>query len=434
VLASLVLHSRLGLYLEEVAADRLVRVWRLLRADLLPGLFRWVLYFFRRLVENVERVLYTVDEWLRFRSGQGRLARVAKPVLGLGWFVVTYVVRLVINLFVEPTFNPIKHFPVVTVTAKLIAPFYFEWPRAIRLALEPYVGTVTGVMLGQVAFFLLPGLGGFLVWELKENWRLYRANQSPTLDPVIVGHHGETVLRLLRPGLHSGTLPKLYTRLRRARGRAARRQYASLAGVVESLRRFARRDLLAVLATSRAWSGAPELEVGTIRAGGRRIRIELAARGAPGDSLFVEFEEHAGRLLAGLSPHPAAASWLGTLNPAQRAAFRDALAGFWKLAGVDLVRERLESLLPPGAAFELTEAGLVVWPDAAGQAAAVYPLGPGPECLPQPEYGLPVLASRDVLFRETPVRWDDWVRVWQQDHEGRGHQPLLPPEIRLLPD
>src|SRR5262249_17283778 len=57
---SVLLHSRLGMHLEEAAGDWAARAWRLVRVDLLPGLFRLVLYFFRRLVEDVERLLYTV--------------------------------------------------------------------------------------------------------------------------------------------------------------------------------------------------------------------------------------------------------------------------------------------------------------------------------------------------------------------------------------
>ena len=67
-----------------------------------------------------------------------------------------------------------------------------------------------------MTIFFLPGIFGFLVWELKENWRLYRANRAPDLKPVVIGSHGETMLRLLRPGFHSGTVPKLYAKLRRA--------------------------------------------------------------------------------------------------------------------------------------------------------------------------------------------------------------------------
>ena len=36
----------------------------------------------------------------------------------------------------------------------------------------------------------------------------------------IIGHHGETMARLLRPGFHSGTLPKRFAKLRRAERKA----------------------------------------------------------------------------------------------------------------------------------------------------------------------------------------------------------------------
>ena len=37
-------------------------------------------------------------------------------------FAVAYVLRLYVNLFIEPTFNPLKHFPTVTVAAKIMCP------------------------------------------------------------------------------------------------------------------------------------------------------------------------------------------------------------------------------------------------------------------------------------------------------------------------
>src|SRR5262249_27858746 len=61
VAAGFLLNSRLGLYVEELWTDSLVRTWQLIRLDIVPGLVRWVIYLFRRLQEEVERILYTVD-------------------------------------------------------------------------------------------------------------------------------------------------------------------------------------------------------------------------------------------------------------------------------------------------------------------------------------------------------------------------------------
>jgi hypothetical protein len=202
----------------------------------------------------------------------------------------------------------------------------------------------------------------------------------------------------------------LYARLRRAHGRSARRQHEALDGVVERLRHFVERDLLAVLATSRTFAGAPPLEAGQVRAATNRIRIELRPMGS-GDSLFLDFEDRAGWLLAGTAPGPAGKTWLADLTAGQLLAFRDGLAGFYKLAGVALVREQIEAVLPPGATYDVTEEGLLVWPAP----------------------GLKVGTERDVVFRSAPIRWEDWVRTWEADHAGEGHPPLLPASVRLLP-
>ncbi len=435
--ATVLLNSRLGMYLEEVGTDSLVRTWQLIHSDIVPGLVRWVIFLFRRLQEEVERLIYTVDEWLRFRPGDNWLSLWMKPVLGLVWFCFTYVFRAIFNLFVEPTFNPIKHFPVVTVTAKLIVPIYKDLFHLFAAPLEPLLGKALGGTVAGGAIFLLPGLAGFLVWEFKENWRLYRANQSPTLRPEIVGHHGETVLRLMRPGLHSGTLPKLYARLRHGRGRSSRKQYEALHHLRDRLRQFVERNLLAVLAGSKSWGDCTPLTAGEIKIGTNRIRLELCG---PQASVHVDFEEHAGWLVAGL-PRLVAwnDTWLAQLTPEQALAFRDALAGFYKLAGVEVVREQIESLLPAETTYDLTPEGLVVWPAAGSEGEIVYDLRDGPALSPivRGAVSLPSLSplpSDALLYAASPIRWVDWVQTWQLDHDGKGHAPLLALKVRLLPD
>jgi hypothetical protein len=436
LLTSLLLNSRLGVYVEEIATDSLVRTWYLIRLDLVPGLVRWLIYLFRRLQEEVERLLYTVDEWMRFRPGDSRLSFFLKPVLGLVWFIFTYLFRMIFNVFVEPTFNPIKHFPAVTVAAKLMAPLYITLPREITDSLAPLMGKVCAGLLAWCIIGLLPGLAGFLVWEFKENWRLYRANQSPTLTAELIGHHGETVLRLLRPGLHSGTVPKLYARLRHGRRRATRRQYEALHHLRERLRQFVERNLFAVLSGSKSWGNATPLSVGEIQIATNRIRIEIAGMGA---SIHVDLEEHGGWLVAGLAcPNATKQTWLASLHGEQTIAFRDALAGFYKRAGVAVVREQVESLLPSGMAFDLKEEGLLVFARTERNGEMLYPLTDGGDAFLQTREASsqafqPPLLREAILYTATPLRWDDWVQTWQLDHDGNGHAPLLPTCIRLLP-
>ena len=61
-----------------------------IRAGLLPGLYRLIVRAFKQVIDTVELMLFTVDDWLRFRSGDTRLSLVVRTVLGLLWFPVSY--------------------------------------------------------------------------------------------------------------------------------------------------------------------------------------------------------------------------------------------------------------------------------------------------------------------------------------------------------
>src|SRR5262249_54271983 len=119
--AALLLNTRQARDAQEIVTDWAVRHGQRL-VDLFPRLLRFVMEVSRWFLERIDRLLYSVDEWLRFRSGEGRLALVVKAVLGVVWFLATYLIRIYINLLVEPTVNPIKHFPVVTAAHKIMLP------------------------------------------------------------------------------------------------------------------------------------------------------------------------------------------------------------------------------------------------------------------------------------------------------------------------
>ncbi len=431
LVVGLTLNSRAGRDAEEIAADWLVSTWRRVRLNLIPGLIRAIIEAFDELLEAVDRLLYAVDEWLRFRGGDGRATMGVKAVLGVAWFVVTYVVRFVINLLVEPQLNPIKHFPVVTVSHKVLAPFLL---MLIPL-LTPTLGRETAGTIWFLTQLLLPGVFGFLVWELKENWRLYEANRPRMLGPVAIGSHGETMLRLMRPGFHSGTLPKLYARLRRAerlaerRGgdrRGVRKLHEGLHHVDVELRRFADRELVELLRQARAAGiAAPDVTAGAVELAANRVRIEL--RRGPGPGLWLAFDEQSGRVVAGL----AETGWLDRLSTAERRSLDAALAGLYKLAGVELVRERLaEELAPaPGAPcppYDVNDRGLVVWPGPGYGVEVVYDLRPEPR--PTAD-GSPPPPPAGPQFGAAALPWPLWVETWSGD--GPPARPL-PEPLRVL--
>jgi hypothetical protein len=302
---SVILNSRVGRDVEELSAEWLYSTWTRIRVHVFIALFDLVMDFFKRLLEGFDRILYAVDEWLRFKSGETTLSLGAKAILGVFWAGFTFVARFCVNLLIEPQINPIKHFPVVTVSHKIILPLGLPGGMLSKLLL-PLFGTYSDTVAINTVF-LIPGIFGFMAWELKSNWQLYKANRGEHLKPVLVGSHGETFIRLMKPGFHSGTLPKLFLRLRRIDRRRlpsehilARSKYLDqLHHVHVAVEHFVVRELLQLLKEAPDWN-IDGISVSRIRLASNNIRIELACPSLSNETLMMVFEEQSGWLIANM--------------------------------------------------------------------------------------------------------------------------------------
>jgi hypothetical protein len=414
------INSRTGAYVEEVAVDALVRSFRRLRRHVLPGLFRLVVDSFRWLTDALDRGIYTVDEWLRFREGQGRGALAGKAIVGVVWFAIAYLLRVYVNLFLEPTFNPVKHFPVVTVAAKLLLAVTKSLAEVVYGAVVGVLGAVVAGALAGLAVASLPGVFGFLVWEFKENYKLYRATRAATLRPVPFGHHGETMATLMKPGFHSGTLPKLWAKRRRSARKgehaAAEKHEEALREIEEAVERFVDRELVTLLHESERWQGGP-IHVARVELASNRVKVELAEGShgahAKGDPCVIAFEEQSGWIVAGVSK----AGFAGGLSAGDRVIFENALGGLYQLAAVDLVREQIAAALPGAPPYDISDEGLVVWPGDGYEAELVYKLEAGAKLTAKvrgdaPKEAPPVIERASILFREQPITWAAWVEAW----------------------
>jgi hypothetical protein len=436
----LMLNSRLGHAASEVIARQLLQLYMMLRAGLVEGLVRWVMVLLKELMDMVERVLYAMDEWLRFRGGDTKLSLAGRTLLGAVWYPISFFTRFYLVVFVEPALHPLK-LPITIIAAKLMLPVYVPIFQFQVDLLSPLVGAQVANVIATVNTWLSPDVFGFLFWELKENWRLYRSNRAPLLKPVMVGHHGETVLQLLRPGFHSGTVPRLYDKLRRAERvavatglwRTARAYRHRLQQVEESVRLFLEREFLALLLQSRSWKDRP-LRTGKIELATRLIRIELEHDDYPQQPLRLALTEKTGWLVAYVEQR----GWLTFVPPAQQAALTTAMAGFYKFAGVDLVREQVEAgLANTGCAFDLDAEGLVVRSLPQPHESIVCPmydtvrLALWPPVKPQHNM-LPVPPPEHLIFARWPVTWQRWLEVWRQEQSGMTPR-LLPDGMVLLP-
>ncbi len=469
VALEIALISPAGVLIEEIVVDWVVRRLRTLSHEVLPGLFRLIKSVFRSMTDLVERAVYTVDEWLRFRKGQSVVALAAKALLGLVWFFVVYLIRIYVNLLIEPQINPIKHFPVVTVSHKIILPMAVPILQAMMSVLVPIFGVTVAKAIAGPTFLLLPGVFGFLVWELKENWKLYRETRPKEFRAAAIGHHGETMSALMKPGFHSGTLPKLYKKVRRAAGRgdtALEKHEEALREVEKAVRRFAERELAAVVNGVRRFRKGP-VRVEAVELGSNRITLVIGCGAqeealerestlvpsapAPLGACRIAFEEQSGLLLASI-PEP---GFLDALDDEERVLAENAIAGFYHLAGVDVAREQLEAVLRGAAEsappYDIGSERLVVWPaiETPGQSepargdheygtevfydfrgeSTLTPVirGEPPAEAPRP------LESRAIFYRSQPFAWVAWVAAWDAASTEQGVIPRVLGGASLLP-
>ena len=417
---------------EEVVSDWLLRSSRHLARRILPGLVKYSLEFFGWTIELIERGIYRVDEALRFRPNQSRRMAIVKGVLATIWFAVAYVLRIYVNLLIEPTVNPVKHFPVVTVAAKLILPFLPQLTAAIADPVGAVVGPTLGASFAAFTVLVLPGIAGFLAWEFNSNWKLYQANRPEALGAEKIGSHGETMGALLRPGFHSGTLPKLFSRLRRATwkgdARAVAKAREGLHHAEDAVRKFADRQLVAVLNGDLIFR-ATDVAVDGVEVGSNRVRIDMVCPSVGPSVATLVIEEQSGWLVASVPQR----GWLTSLDADQRRVVEVALAGFYKLSGIELVREQLEAVLAegglPGVAYDLGDDGLVVWPGQGFDVELVYDLR-APSPIPRVRGGwggaAPELAGRHAVFANEPIATDAWATTWERLALGMHPPPLLP--------
>jgi hypothetical protein len=421
LLIAFMVNSRVGKGVSERLNDALVELGAMVRSGLLVGLVRFTIRVFKQAVEFVEYVLFSVDEWLRFRSGDGRVSLVARTILGVIWYPIAFLARFYMVVLIEPGINPVK-LPIAILAAKLMLPLVPVIQSSMQQPLSRVLPDWLAYLVVWFHIWWLPDVWAFLTWEIKENWRLYRSNRSKVITPASVGTHGESVRGLLQPGFHSGTVPALFSRLRQAEREAAvtrnwqkaRTYRLEVEEVEEALHRFLARCLVALLKQSQFWRDEP-IEAGPVHLATNRIRFELTHAGYPATPVEIEIEHHRNWMVAGIR----APGWLPRLSPDQQRAFATCLAGLYKLADIDLVREQLYAAMPGSpAAAQLTYDGLQVWWESHGEPKSYILRGP------THRREKAELLNR-LVFSRTPITWEQWVLCWQSDQQEKGH-PGLP--------
>jgi hypothetical protein len=168
-----------------------------------------------------------------------------------------------------------------------------------------------------------------------------------------------------------------------------------------------------------AYLRATDVASGHVEIGSNRVQVALHCPSVGPDALTIRFELQSGWLVASLRT----LGWVKQLSADQRQIFEIALAGFYKLSAIDLVREQLEHALveSPGATappYDVSDEGIVVWPGNAFDTEIVYTLRSSrlAPTVRGAAYDGPMidLAKRHALFGREPLYWAIWSTTWQQ--------------------
>src|SRR5262249_38784464 len=157
----------------------------------------------------------------------------------------------------------------------------------------------------------------------------------------------------------------------------------------------------------------------TIKPGTNRLSVELLCPELAPTHLVLSFALHAGWLVAEITEP----GWLERLSPEEAQTLTAALAGLYKMAGVDLVREQIQACLGERPrTYALAEEGLIVWSPA--KAEFVYNLRDGQLIQARTPAGeetdqLPPCPADRLLFQNVPVTWERWVETWEHDQQGK---------------
>jgi hypothetical protein len=249
---------------------------------------------------------------------------------------------------------------------------------------------------------------------------------------------------LLRPAFHSVTVPKTFARLRRADRKAQatgswqgpRKFHDRLHEVREAAERFVEREFVELLNSCRSTRplGVRLQDVGL---GTSHLRFTLVGDGDYAEPLVLTLQEKAGRLTA----RAAMPAWFDRLEPEQARSLTNAVLGLYKMSGVELVHEQIEACFAPDAPpYEICEAGIVVRPDPNSDQQVLYELKPSAEetalISPATPSTLPTLDRRRLVFAAAPIRWKQWVTLWERADRAGGeadvHDGIEPSWKRAL--
>lgn len=367
----------------------------------------WLAWLAKQVLDWISLIILGITEWLRPKPETTGVALVIKGILAAVFMPVLSFLRFAVTVLIEPQINPIKHFPTVTIGHKFMLVLVVPLAGQLeQLGLEKAMAFTTAFLF----IFAIPGFFGFMVWELKENWRLYAANRPERLPRLRIGSHGESFLALFRPGFHSGTIAKSFRRLRHSQGIKRLRISSELAHQRETLFRALGRQGEALFRLANGFSPESRQVLRLHRLGLRGICVQASFKGRPPVEFAYEAIGHRCWLLRNES---FARDW-----PGSDALIAKNLEGLDAAFGVQVRVWDLPSL-GPGAKWQtdghllMVESGELLDPR--------FLLDSPDQPLPQVEEKKPAPFAVDldaIDARDQAPEWTSWVGFWDRAKVG----------------
>ncbi|BBM84740.1 hypothetical protein [Candidatus Uabimicrobium amorphum] len=351
VIAFIFFNSRLGIIVKNTFIEFIALIVQALGRGVLLRFLSFLLYLSRITLEKIEHASYIVSDYLRLIYGARYTTSLFKAIMALIWFPLAYIITLYIVLFLEPQINPLK-FPIVSITYKLLLVFpevYLQLIFMIQNIANAMLPPIMAYTFAWFTGFVFTGLFGFLSWELKENWQLYKENWRKSIAPNRIGRKGKTIVQFLRPGFHSGTIPHLFDKLRHARIKMQQNQRdfspvlplkREMEVVEHELKTYIKRDFILMLQMHPLFDEKFTIDIENVACTYNTIHTTIAMKNTSEVYRFtIYFQEKNNHLISTIK---FSEGDIHNWSRGQQQVFAYLLAVFYKKSAVDFVREHIE--------------------------------------------------------------------------------------------
>ena len=166
-----------------------------------------------------------------------------------------------------------------------------------------------------------------------------------------------------------------------------------------------------------------ELQLEEVKIACNSILISLDSDTIDGPPVKLLFQEQSFWIVVTVADR----GLLRNVTSEQLHSFDTALLGFYRKAGVEIVREQVERNLVGNYPYDVCAAGLVIWPEVQFEREVTVDLHRPHQVRPMPSplavtFGISPASAENVLFSKSETNWYEWGRLWDVaagDTEGQ---------------